>query len=69
LDEAKRKHLVYEKGMDWKDPLYTTPPQREWVGLTDDEVNHFAAGCHLGKSVQAAIYEAEAALRSKNNGT
>ena len=28
LDEVKRKHLVYEKGMDWKDPLYTTPPQR-----------------------------------------
>ncbi len=26
LDEVKRKHLVYEKGMDWKDPLYTTPP-------------------------------------------
>jgi len=49
--------------------LYTKPPKREWVGLTNDEVNHFAAGCHLGKSVQAAIYEAEAALRSKNNGT
>ena len=28
LDEVKRKHLVYEKGMDWKDPLYTTPPPR-----------------------------------------
>ena len=38
LDEVKRKHLVYEKGMDWKDPLYTTPPQREWVGLTGDEL-------------------------------
>ena len=33
LDEVKRKHLVYEKGMDWKDPLYTTPPQRK--PLTD----------------------------------
>ena len=38
LDELKRKHLVYEKGMDWKDPLYTTPPQRIWVGLTDEEI-------------------------------
>ena len=37
LDEVKRKHLVYEKGMDWKDPLYTTPPQRTWVELTDEE--------------------------------
>jgi len=39
LEEVKRKHLVYEKGMDWKDPLYTTPPQRTWVGLTDEERN------------------------------
>ena len=36
LDEVKRKHLVYEKGMDWKDFLYTTPPQRK--PLTDDEM-------------------------------
>jgi len=39
---------------------------REWVGLTNDEVNNFAAGCHLGKSVQGAIYEAEAKLKEKN---
>ena len=38
LDEVKRKHLVYEKGMDWKDPLYTSPPKREWVGLTAEEI-------------------------------
>ena len=24
--------------------LYTTPPQRTWVGLTDEEIDHF---CHL----------------------
>ena len=41
-------------------------PQRTWVGLTHDEVNQFAAGCHLGKSVQGAIYEAEAKLKDKN---
>ena len=40
----------------------------QWVGLTNDEVNNFAAGCHLGKSVQGAIYEAEAKLKQKNNG-
>ena len=40
--------------------------KREWVGLTNSEVNNFAAGCHLGKSVQAAIYEAEATLKEKN---
>ena len=46
--------------------LYTTPPQRTWVGLTNDEVNNFAAGCHLGNSVQGAIYKAEAKLKEKN---
>ena len=40
--------------------------QREWQSLTDDEVNNFAAGCHLGKSVQSAIYEAAAKLKEKN---
>jgi hypothetical protein len=47
-----------------------TPPsaQRTWVGLTNDEVNNFAAGCHLGSSVQGAIYKAEAKLKEKNNG-
>ena len=42
--------------------------QRQWVGLTNDEVNEFAAGCHLGNSVQGAIYKAEAKLKEKNNG-
>ena len=41
-------------------------PEPKWVGLTNDEVNNFAAGCHLGKSVQAAIYNAEAKLKQKN---
>jgi len=44
-------------------PLYT---QRTWVGLTNDEVNNFAAGCHLGNSVQGVIYKAEAKLKEKN---
>lgn len=41
-------------------------PQRTWVGLTNDEVNDFAAGCHLGNSVQGAIYKAEAKLKELN---
>jgi len=57
------KHKLYTQQY-----TYTTPPQRTWVGLTNDEVNNFAAGCHLGKSVQGAIYEAEAKLKDKNNG-
>jgi len=40
--------------------------RREWVGLTNDEINDFSAGCHLGKSVQTAIYQAAAKLKEKN---
>jgi hypothetical protein len=39
--------------------------KRTWVGLTNDEVNNLAAGCHLGNSVQGAIYKAEAKLKQK----
>jgi hypothetical protein len=49
-----------------RDALDAQPVPRRWVGLTNDEVNNFAAGCHLGKSVQDAIYEAESKLREKN---
>ena len=24
---------------NWVEPLYTAPPKREWVGLTDEEIN------------------------------
>ena len=40
--------------------------QRTWQGLTNDEVNNLAAGCHLGNSVQDAIYKAVAKLKEKN---
>jgi hypothetical protein len=46
--------------------LLCDTPQRQWVGLTGDEVNEFAAGCHLGNSVQGAIRKAEAKLKEKN---
>ena len=48
-------------------PVSYPPAQRTWVGLTNDEVNNFAAGCNLGRSVQGAIYEAEAKLKEKNS--
>ena len=57
--------VIAQEG-DGAQPLYTASPKREWVGLTDDEVNEFAAGCHLGNSVQGAIYKAQAKLKEKN---
>ena len=47
-------------------PLYTTPPQRPWQGLTPDEVKHLYP---YGRSVWGKeTFEAiEKALKEKNN--
>jgi len=47
-------------------PLYTTPPQRTWVGLTDDEIVLIVAECaashqhtdiHFAKAIEAKLKE------------
>ena len=43
-------------------PLYTTPPQRAWVGLTDEELSQIE-GTHIGRSFAKAI---EAKLKELN---
>jgi hypothetical protein len=43
-------------------PLYTTPPQRTWVGLTDEDEIDWEEGGNLKDLVKAI----EAKLRSKN---
>jgi len=68
-------------GSNWKEkiknaePLYTTPPKRKWVGLTEEERDHFE-GLHLYaarnqveawiEGVPAFIDAIEAKLREKN---
>jgi hypothetical protein len=51
----------------WKDkdakPLYTTPPQRTWVGLTDEDRLEFAKAQHGWEDLLIA---AEAKLKEKN---
>ena len=49
-----------------KVPLYTAPPQREWVDLTDKEIGEiFRAGWSNNMSFARAL---EARLKEKNNG-
>ena len=47
--------------------LYTTPPQRTWVGLTDEEI---AQGCKESwvteQAWQSAVWWAEDKLKQKN---
>jgi hypothetical protein len=44
-------------------PPQTPPPKREWVGLTDEEVDYIA---DEHSTLQGAIRAIEAKLRSKN---
>ena len=53
----------------WVEPLYTTPPAREWVGLTDDERNAIESvtlGLHGIPSFFATAIEAK--LKELNHG-
>lgn len=59
-----------DKYSGWVIPLYTAPaPQREWQGLTKDEINN-CAGAEIYPSTWAMAFARaiEAALRAKNTG-
>ena len=45
-------------------PLYTAPPKREWVGLTDEEVESWRGNYDFFDS--ALVREVEAKLKEKN---
>ena len=69
---ARMIHWTADKpayGDDWV-PLYTTPPQRTWVGLTDEEIGLLTTGdgwSHLETPVLALFARAiEAKLKEKN---
>ena len=52
-------------GWEWI-PLYTTPPQRPWVGLTDKEVDQFHNWKDCTWFTNELVRHVEATLRSKN---
>jgi hypothetical protein len=69
LHPDKKVDVIVPTILKWFDnpvPLYTAPLRKEWIGLTNDEINDFSAGCHLGKSVQSAICQAAAKLKELN---
>ena len=50
-------------------PLYTAPPQREWVGLTDEEIAQGNKESWVDRQAfESAVWWAEAKLKEKNNG-
>jgi len=50
--------------------LYTTPPQRPWVGLTDEDVTRESAMIALKMKLafHAGMYVAQKILKERNNG-
>jgi hypothetical protein len=59
----------------WKKPsdiykpigLYTAPPQRTWVGLTDEEISEIRLKTFDAVATNYEVYRAiEAALKEKN---
>ena len=48
-------------------PLFTAPPSKPWVSLTDEEIA-YAVGSPIDEVYLADFRKVEAALRSKNNG-
>ena len=45
-------------------PLYTAPPKKQWVGLTDEEVNELVA--RFKRYSYVLLREVEAKLKEKN---
>ena len=62
-DEDCSDCIVWEQTEEHTIPLYTTPPQREWQSLTDEEKHE----CYLRIDIWSRCVEmVEAKLREKN---
>jgi len=64
IDEAQAEacdHIPYE----WR-PLYTTPQQRTWVGLTDEEINDLVHSHDDFDGLWEFADAVEAKLKEKN---
>jgi hypothetical protein len=53
----------------WVEPLYITPPRREWRGLTEEDIwlATKSCGAAYGLQVNSIARAIEAALKEKNN--
>jgi hypothetical protein len=65
------RHMEGAKNFGCTIPLYTAPPQRTWVGLTDDEINDCLVSadpceCLAEPEARQLIEDVEAKLKEKN---
>ena len=66
---------IYKSAGDGRVPLYTEPPKREWVGLTDEEIQDLSYLAQKIDEGNAAWFDRwgfaraiEAKLKEKNHG-
>ena len=64
-DVSRSKRYMDEMGFKCN-PLYTAPPKREWVGLTDEEVNELVS--RFKRYSYVLLREVELKLKEKNGG-
>ena len=61
------RQFVSRDVMEWMlKRYYTTPPQRTWVGLTDEEIKQGESKEELGYGFIQGVLWAEATLKEKN---
>jgi len=70
---GKQLHWTKSEAWRWSSnitPLYTAPPKREWVGLTDDDVSYFQYQATFCDEFDAAFMAEliEKDLKEKNHG-
>lgn len=58
---------IYKHEGEGRIPLYAAPPQREWVGLTDEEILEIS-GKMVAYSYVRFAKDIEAKLKEKNGG-
>ena len=66
-----QKHMrgFVDHGATYETPLYTTPPQRTWVGLTEQEQGAIMEDLNThGTNLYPFAQAIEAKLKEKNNG-
>lgn len=64
IDEDHFAEVCMKAGGDSNTPLYTAPPQREWVELTNEEIDTWPIIGH--ESLREFVRAIEAKLKEKN---
>ncbi|CAB5150810.1 hypothetical protein UFOVP148_7 [uncultured Caudovirales phage] len=66
LIEGKKVGVIYDYSVHIDADLYTTPPQRTWVGLADEEIYMNCPNWLSQEQCKVWIQQIEAKLKEKN---